>query len=364
MSFKVVNAFELPDFDFGERLLDPLGATLTAGMWHTEDEIIANAVDADAIICSSTHQPLSRRVLTALQNCRIVASVGVGYSQADLQAATELGIVVTNVPDYCIDEVSSRAIAFIMALGHKLIQLDRAVKERQVCFLLDRSSLQEVAYPIFRMRDQTVGIIGLGRIGIATALKAKGLGMRVVGYDPYVFGPVMESWGVKPVDLDTLLRESDFVSIHAPLTTETRGMFGAAQFEKMKRSAYFINVARGDCVDEAALIRALQEGRIAGAGLDVTADEYIAADNPLLKMPNVILTGHSAAYSEEAYAELWIKPMTQVIAVMKGEWPQYAVNPDVKKKWLEKWVNSAAEQNRKLQSVPRPSDVTVRARVA
>ena len=337
MSHKVVNAFHLPDVDFGEGLLEPLGAAMVSGVWLTEDGIIANAADADALICSATHQPLSRRVMAALCRCRIIASVGIGYSQADVEAATEQGIVVTNVPDYCLDEVSGRAIAFVLALGHKLLQLDRAVKENQVCFLLEREALKRTAHPIFRMRGQTLGIIGLGKIGVATAIKARGLGMSVIAYDPYVFDGVMESWGVEPVGLDTLLRESDFVSVHTPLTLETRGMFGFEEFTKMKRTAYFINVARGDCVDEAALVRALQEGLIAGAGLDVTAQEPLSADNPLLKMCNVILTGHSAAYSESADPELWIKPMTQVVMALRGEWPQYVVNPLVKRKWLEKW---------------------------
>ncbi len=342
MTFKVVNSFWMPEIDFGERLLESLGATVVNVICQSEDEIVAQASDADAIIGSASHQPFTRRVISTLSRCRIIASAGVGYNRIDLQAATESGIVVTNVPDYCLDEVSGRAIAFVLALGHKIIQLDRAVKERQVCFLLDRRALKEVAHPMFRMRDQTLGIIGLGRIGTATALKAKGLGMRVVAYDPYVFGAVMESWGVKPVDLDTLLEESDFVSVHSPLTSETRGMFGHDEFKKMKRTAYFINVARGDCVDEAALIRALREGLIAGAGLDVTAEEHICADNPLLGMSNVILTGHSAAYSESADPELWLRPMTQVKAALRGEWPPYAINPGAKAHWLERWSKGRA----------------------
>ncbi|MBI4318492.1 MAG: C-terminal binding protein [Chloroflexi bacterium] len=337
MRFKVVNTFQMPDVYAGERLLEPLGTTYVSGWWLTEEEMLAHAGDADAIICSASHQSFGRRVLGALHRCRIVATFGTGFSLVDLEAATDHGIVVTNVPDYCLDEVSGRAIAFILALGHRLIQLDRAVKGRHVCFLTDRKALTETARPIFRMRDQTVGIIGLGKIGTATAIKARGLGMKVVAYDPYVFDGVMQSWGVEPVSLDTLLRTSDFVSLHAPLTSETRGLFGYEEFRNMKRTAYFINVARGDIVDEAALIRALQEGLIAGAGLDVTAQEPIAPDNPLLEMCNVILTGHSASYSEASDPELWVKPMTQVVMALKGEFPQYAVNPAVRSKWLAKW---------------------------
>lgn len=341
MSFKVVHTFPLPGVDLGEKLLDPLGAIFVKGMWRTEEEIINNAADADAIIGVASFQPYNRRVLAALSKCRIIASIGIGYEQADLEVATEHGIVVTNVPDYCLDEVSGLAIGFVLALGHKILQIDRAVKEKQVNIILQRETLIEFAYPMFRMRDQTLGIVGLGKIGTATALKARGLGMRVVAYDPYVLGAIMESRGVKPVGLDALLRESDFISLHTPLTPETSNMIGYEEFKKMKPTCYFINTARGGCVDQEALVQALQEGLIAGAGIDVTMDEPIAPDNPLLQMDNVILTGHSAWYSTTSEWEIYYKPMTQVVTALEGKWPLYAVNPEVQDKWLEKWGKKA-----------------------
>jgi len=337
MSFKVVHTFPVPGVDLGETLLEPFDVTFVKGMWRTEEEIIHNAADADAIIGVASFQPYSRRLLGALSNCRIIASIGIGYEQADLEAATEQGIVVTNVPDYCLDEVSGLAIAFMLALGHKILQIDRAVRERQINVILHRDALMEVAHPMFRMRDQTLGIVGLGKIGTATALKARGLGMRVIAYDPYVLGAVMESRGVKPVDLDTLLRESDFISLHTPLTPETSTMIGYEEFKKMKPTCYFINTARGGCVDQDALIRALQEGLIAGAGIDVTVDEPIAPDNPLLTMDHVILTGHSAWYSTISDWEIYYKPMTQVVMALEGKWPHYALNLEVQGRWLEKW---------------------------
>ena len=209
-----------------------------------------SAHDADAVIGVVSIQPFNRRLLTALSRCRVIAGIGIGYDKTDLEAATELGIAVTNVPDYCLDEVSGLAITYMLALGHRLLQIDRAVRERRIAFTMDKKALDEIACPMFRMRDQTLGIVGLGKIGTVTALKARGLGMRVIAYDPYVLRPVMESRGVKPVDFDTLLRESDFVTIHTPLTSETRNMFGYEQFKKMKRTAYFINTARGGCVDQ------------------------------------------------------------------------------------------------------------------
>lgn len=337
MGLKVVNVFPLPELDFGDDLLDPLGATLVKGRWMTEEEIISHAQDADAVIGVVSVQPFNRRLLSALPRCRVIAGIGIGYDETDVEAATELGIAVTNVPDYCLDEVSGLAITYMLALGHKLLQIDRAVRERRIAFTVDKQALDEIARPMFRMREQTLGIVGYGKIGNVTALKARGLGMRVIAYDPYVLRPVMESRGVTPVDFDTLLRESDFVSIHTPLTSETSKMFGYEQFKKMKRTAYFINTARGGCVDQPGLVQALKEGLIAGAGIDVTIDEPIAPDNPLLTMTNVMLTGHSAWYSITSEVDLYRRPMTQVVQALKGELPAYTVNTEVKNKWLARW---------------------------
>jgi D-3-phosphoglycerate dehydrogenase len=337
MSFKVVHAFAVAGADLGEKLLEPLDANLVKGVWLTEDEIIDHTKNADAVIGGVSIQPFTRRVLGSLTDCRVIAGIAVGFETVDLEAATEYGIVVTNVPDYCIDEVSGMALALMLALRHKLFLADKSVREQQFSFTRNREALKEVLHPMFRMRGQTLGIIGLGRIGTATALKAKGLGLRVIAYDPYVLGPVTESRGVEPVDLDTLLRESDFISLHTPLNSETRGMIGHEEFKRMKSTCYFINTARGGCVDEEALIRALEKGLINGAGIDVTAEDPIAADNPLIKMPNVILTGHSAYYSTVADRELFHKPVSQAVLALKGEWPPYALNLDVKGKWLEKW---------------------------
>ena len=341
MDFKVVNVFRLPEVDFGNELLDPLGATLVNGMWMKEEEIIAQCHDADAVIGVVSIQPFNRRLMSGLPKCRVIAGIGIGYDKTDLEAATELGIAVTNVPDYCLDEVSGLAVGYMLALGHRLLQMDRAVRERRVLFTVDKKALNEIAYPMFRMRDQTVGIVGLGKIGTVTALKARGLGMRVMAYDPYVLRPVMESRGVTPVDFDTLLRESDFISIHTPLTSETNSMFGYEQFRKMKRTAYVINTARGGCVDQPGLVRALKEGLIAGAGIDVTIDEPIAKDNPLLTMTNVILTGHSAWYSVTSEVDLYRRPMTQVVQALRGELPNYTVNSEAKSKWVARWGKKA-----------------------
>ena len=260
MSFKVVHTYALPDVDHGEDLIKSLDATLIKGIWPNEDEIIQNTKGADAVIGVGSKQPFNRSVLQTLEDCRIIAGIAIGHEAVDLTAATDFGIAVTNVPDYCLDEVSGLVIGVMHSLGHKIPQIDKAVRERQINFTGDQKTRNEIGHPMFRMCDQTLGIVGLGKIGTATAIKARGLGMRVIAYDPYVFHGVMKSRGVDPVDFDTLLRESDFISLHTPLTDETHCMFGDEEFKRMKPTCYFINTARGKCVDEPCLIR------VAGGG--------------------------------------------------------------------------------------------------
>jgi len=344
MVLKIVNTLAEPGITYGEKLLEFSEVSLQNGYWVSEEDLKTYTQDADGIICSSPIQNWTPRIMEGLSRCRIIATVSIGYDRIPIEVATQMGIVVTNIPDYCIDEVSNQAICFILALGRKLLTIDKAIKERPL-FLHpnNRKGLAEVAHPILRLRDQTLGIIGLGRIGTAVALKARGLGMRVIACDPYVFGSVMLSRGVAPVDLDTLFRESDFISIHASLNDETRGMIGSEQFQKMKPSSYIINTARAGILREQDLIQAIERGLIPGAGLDVTANEPISPDSPLLKLPNVLLTGHSAWYStaSDSPSEYWHKPMKQVVMALKGMWPTYAVNPEVKGKWLERWGSKA-----------------------
>jgi D-3-phosphoglycerate dehydrogenase len=335
-----MNTIYSADTNFGEEYLNDLDVTLVNGQWHTEDELIENASNADAIICAGPGQPWTSRVIKKLSQCRILASLSIGYDRIDVEAATECGIVVTNVPDFCVDEVSSQAIALLMALNRRLIPIDRAVRDLQVHLITpNREDVAKYAHPIHRLQDQTLGIIGFGRIGTAVALKAKGLGMRVLAHDPYVFGAVMKTHGVEPVVFDKLIEEADFVSINALLNDETRGMIGFEEFKRMKPSCYVINTARGEIVDQQALVQALNEGLIAGAGLDVTAEEPIPRDSPILKFSNVILTGHSAWYSSasDSDSEYWHRAAIQIVSALRGEWPIYAVNPDARRKWLQRW---------------------------
>ncbi len=340
MRVKVVNTIYSPDLEFGEELLDGIDADLVNGRWLDEEGLIMNSAEADAVICSGPIQAWTPRVIKALPQCRILASLGIGYDSIHLESATQMGIVVTNIPDYCIEEVSSHALALTLALGRKLFPIDQTVRQRNINFVPPRrDTIAAHLNPIYRFREQVLGILGLGKIGTATALKAKGLGFRVIAYDPYVLDEVMRSRGVEPVDFDTLCRESDYLSLHAWLSDETRHLIGENAFRKMKPGAFLINTARGEIVDQQALIRALKENRLAGAGLDVTADDPISKDNPMLSMPNVIFSGHSAWYSttSDSGTMFWHKAMGQVIQALRGVWPAYAVNPEVKPRWMERW---------------------------
>jgi D-3-phosphoglycerate dehydrogenase / 2-oxoglutarate reductase len=329
-----------PTLDFGESLVKDMGVELRKGMWSTEEDLIANTADADAVIGCSPLQPWTSRVIESMARCRIIASLSIGYDRIDVGAASRLGMAVTNLPDFCVEEVSTQSLAFLLALARRLLPIDRAVREKQITITpVDREKIARYGNPVYRLSEQTLGIIGLGRIGTALAVKARGLGMRIIAYDPYVLEGVMLSHHVTSVDFDTLLRQSDYISINAALNDETRNMIDRKAFEKMKRTAYLINTARGGIVEPAALVEAIQEGKIAGAGLDTTAEEPLSPGNPLLGMPNVILTGHSAWYSttSDSGPGYWQKGMVQVMMALQGRWPTYAVNPEIKRQWLQNW---------------------------
>ena len=340
MKYTVVNTISLPGVDFGDHLMVPCNATIVSALGRTEDELIECCAQADGVVCSGPVQPWTARVIRALENCRIIASLGIGYDRIDLGAANDKGIVVTNVPDYCIDEVSTHAISLMLALTRKLLVLDRAVRKSAVNFVPpNRESVARVLAPVGRLQDMVLGILGMGRIGTAAALKARGLGMRVIAHDPYVWDAVMRSHGVVPVAFDALLENADVLSIHCSLTDETRKMVDARALDAMKPSAYLVNTARGEVVDEAALIQTLESGRIAGAGLDVTENDPLPEDDPLRDAPHTILTGHGAWYSTRADspAEFWQKAMGQVALALQGRWPVYPVNAEIKTRWMQTW---------------------------
>lgn len=318
----VVTDYEYETFAPEQEVLNKIGVELTLAQCHTEEEVIAACKDADALI--SQYAPISRNVIENLEKCKVIARYGVGFNTIDVEAATERGIIVGNVTDYCLDEVSDHTIALLLASARKITALNNAVKKGNWDF--------NVAVPVFRLRGRTLGLVGLGNIPRAVAKKAQVFGLDVIAFDPFVPETVASGLGIRLVSLDELCELSDFISVHVPLNQYTKGMISVSEFNKMKKEAFIINTARGPIIDEQALIQALQEEKIAGAALDVLEVEPIAATNPLLNMDNVILTPHAAFYSVEAENELKKKTAQNVADVLSGFYPTYLVNKDVKEK--------------------------------
>lgn len=315
----VVTDYDYPTLEPERKVLEPAGYGLIPAQCKTEEEVIAACKDADALIVQ--YAPITRRVIEALERCRVIARYGVGVDTVDLEAATDHGIYVANVPDYCVDEVSEQAVAFVLACARKIPLLEKSVRAGTWDFT--------VARPVHRIRGQKLGIVGLGRIGRRVALNARALGMEVLAYDPYLTQEVFTQHQAKAVNFEDLLRESDFVSIHAPLNSETYHMFGEGEFRQMKTSAFLINTARGGIVDREALYQGVRKGEIAGAAMDVLEVEPIDSDDPLLELPNIIITPHTSWYSEEAFVELKTKVAQEVVRVLKGQLPRSLVNPQV-----------------------------------
>jgi D-3-phosphoglycerate dehydrogenase len=283
-----------------------------------ESELIQLCKDADGVL--TVRAPITNRVIAAMERCRIIVRYGIGIDTVDIPAATERGIMVANVPDYCIDEVSDHALALLMMLSRQMIPaISLAKEERWVISKLP---------PLHRLRGQTCGLAGCGKIGSLLAGKAIALGMRIIIYDPYLNEKRSKEMGAELVPLDTLLAQSDFISLHMPLNDETSHLFGEASFAKMKNTASIINTARGGLIDEVALLAALDSGKIFGAGLDVIESEaeFTPTGKALVNHPRVIVTPHTAWLSVEARTTLQAKAIAQVVACFRGETPYGLVN--------------------------------------
>ena len=304
--------------------LAKVDAELVVTECATEDEIIEAAKDADAILTVRAH--MTRRIMEALPKCRVIVRYGIGFDTIDVGAATDNGILVVNIPDFCLEEVSNHAMILLLDCAKKVVALGGMAKQGQW------AETRRVMIPMGSIYGQTLGLVGCGKIGRMTAKKAQCFGLRVLGYDPYVDDPMANECGITLVSLLELLRESDYVSIHTPLNEETRHMIGEKEFRQMKPSAYLINTARGAVVDEAALIKALQEEWIAGAGLDVFEKEPVDPNSPLLKMNNVVITPHSASYSDASFRRLRTRVGQEAARVLSGRWPKNVVNGTVKPK--------------------------------
>lgn len=319
-TFKVyVTDFEYSSLDIEKEVIERAGGELVPCQCRTEEEIIQNCKDADALI--NQYAPITRNVIDQLKNCKVIARYGVGVNTIDVQAASEKGIPVCNVTDYCVDEVSDHALALLLSLARNVVKLHDSVKTGNWDF--------KAGIPIYRLRGRTLGLIGFGKIPRALAIKAQSLGLKVIAYDPYFSEKAALEIGIRLATLSEVCREADFLSVHAPLTNETKGLLGSEQFQLMNKEAYVINTSRGQVIDEDALIDALQTGQIAGAGLDVLENEPISKDHPLLQMDNVILHPHVAWYSEESQIELKRKTAENVANVLNGRLPDYLVNREM-----------------------------------
>lgn len=339
MSFKVVVTFYVPGIvPTYDGLLTKLGAEVEETFCATEEELISACSEADAIIALGIRITpgyiFSLKVIENLNKCRLIAITGIGYDNVDIAAATKNGICIANVPYYCLEEVSDHTMALILVCARKFYQLLPDIKSGKWSTQADYLSALK---PLHRLSGYTLGLIGFGNIARTLVPKAKAFGFRIIAYSPHVPDNLFKKLEVESVGLDQLLEESDFVSLHTALTSETKYLMGLQQFKKMKNTAYLINTARGELVDEKDLYTALSQGIIAGAGLDVLNLEPPSPNNPLLTLDNVLITGHFAYYSEESREELFMQPWEEVARVLKGKWPHGLVNPEVKERFRVKW---------------------------
>jgi D-3-phosphoglycerate dehydrogenase len=286
------------------------------GDCRADDDVIDLAGDADAIIVGSA--PITRRVICALSRCKVIVSFRSGVDNIDLEAATQQGIPVYRTMGANCDEVATHAMALLLALIRKVILLNSLVKSQIWEY--------EPVSPIWRMSGKTLGIVGFGMIGQSLARKARGFDLELLATDPFQTSEVAAEHGVCLIGLEELLRRADYITLHIPLSRETRHLIGLREFQLMKPTALLINTARGAVVDELALHKVLKEGGISGAALDTLEVEPPDPMNPLLELDNVIITPHCAWYSQESTAETVIRAASQVIAVLKGETPPDVTN--------------------------------------
>jgi D-3-phosphoglycerate dehydrogenase len=312
--FKVLlTDYAWPDLEIERRTLARVGAELVVADDPDPQALARLAADADAIMTNWVKVPAE--VIDAAPKCRIVARLGIGLDNIDVAAATRRGMLVTNIPDYCLVEVAEHALALLLSLARKVAFYHHQTKG-------GRYDLK-AGPPLRRIEGQTLGIVGMGNIGVTLAAKAQALGLKVVAADP---APRTRPAGVAFVSLDALLAQSDYVSLHVPLAPPTRHLIGAKQLAQMKPSAYLINTARGGLVDAAALAVALAEGKLAGAGLDVQEPEPPALDAPPWNDPRVIVTPHAAFASQESLADLRRRTSQQVADCLSGADVAHVVN--------------------------------------
>lgn len=306
-------------------LLAEAGATLVGA--DASRAKLQSSVLAEAVVVLSEASTIDAELLAAVPQCRAVVVYAIGLDHVDLAAATELGIIVAHTPGFCADEVSNHALLFILACARRLLPLDRQLRTG---WWPDPTDLEAALCPMGSLRGERLGLVGFGTIARLVAQKAAVFGMYIAAYDPLVGDDAFAQLGVERLELEELLAASDYVSLHAPLTPATRGLLDAGRLGLMKPSAFLINTSRGGLVDEPALVAALQRGQLAGAALDVFAQEPLPADHPLLGMDNVIVTPHTAYCSDASYSRVRRMAAEAAANVLGGIWPTFVANPQVR----------------------------------
>jgi D-3-phosphoglycerate dehydrogenase len=302
-----------------EQILAEIAAEVIVAPKGDENTLVDLARDCDAIMTNWART--TGKVIEASPKLKIVARYGVGIDNIDVATATRLGVVVTNVPDYCVDEVSEHAFTLLLAVGRRIMLLDRDIRRGGWNLNLVK--------PVHRIRGSTLGVVGFGRIGRMTAEKGRAFGMNLIAYDPILSAAAIRERGAEPVDFAELLRRADYISLHAPLTPETHHLFDTRAFRQMKPNAVIVNTARGALIDTEALAQALREHWIGGAGIDVLPNEPPEKGNPLIGLDRIVMTSHEAFYSEESLVELQTRTAQEVVRVLRGERPLNLANPEV-----------------------------------
>jgi D-3-phosphoglycerate dehydrogenase len=308
-------------------ILAEIDAEIVIANPRSEAEVAEAGRDADGIIMHGS-VPFTREIIAQLKRCKVVCRTGVGVDRMDLRAAADFGIKICNAAGCNSIEVSEQTIGLLIAVSRKLARMNQYVREGR--WRRHTAELHAYRGQVSRIAGKTLGIVGLGHVGRQVAPRAQGLKLNVQAVDPYLDPKIAHELAVKLVSLEELIRTSDFISLHAPLTSQTRKMFGRAQFEAMKSTAYLINCARGGLVDTDALYDALLANEIAGAALDVTDPEPLPADHKILTLPNVMVTCHTAANSNESYIDCQTHAAREVARVLSG----HAPTTEVKDPWL------------------------------
>jgi D-3-phosphoglycerate dehydrogenase len=317
----VITDHPFPTLDLAQAIFSRNKIDLEAMQSRDTETIISHTKTADAVIVGMAR--IDKKVIDALEQCKVIVRLGVGFDNVDVPAATSRGIMVLNVPDFCTEEVSDHAMALILMIARRVIPGQKAVREgKWGPMAIDFTSFKRVS-------EQTVGLYGFGRIARGVAEKARGFKMACVAYDPFISQEAMATTGVEKVDMKGLLTRSDYLSLHSPLTKETENAFGLEEFRTMKRTAWVINTSRGPVICEEDLMKALDDRLIAGAALDVLAKEPPDKNHPLVNRENVILTPHMAGWTWDSRNDLQRKGAEEVVKVLSGEKPKNLVNPEV-----------------------------------